>query len=95
MSAARLLELAQRGFHRGQEPATAAALGIEQRRRSLQAAGQRSGGVPVDLYFAPATPMATAAWYADKTPIVVATIMDPVELKFVKSLARLVRASPA
>ena len=46
-------------------------------------------GVPVDVYFAPATPMATAAWYADKkTPIVVATIMDPVELKFVKSLAR-------
>jgi putative ABC transport system substrate-binding protein len=45
--------------------------------------------VPVDLYFAPATPMATAAWYADKkTPIVVATIMDPVELKFVHSLAR-------
>lgn len=45
--------------------------------------------VPVDLYFAPATPMATAAWYADKkTPIVIATIMDPVELKFVNSLAR-------
>ena len=45
--------------------------------------------VPVDLYFAPATPMATAAWYAAKnTPIVIATIMDPVELKFVKSLAR-------
>jgi putative ABC transport system substrate-binding protein len=45
--------------------------------------------IPVDLYFAPATPMATAAWYADKkTPIVVATIMDPVELKFVHSLAR-------
>jgi putative ABC transport system substrate-binding protein len=45
--------------------------------------------VPVDLYFAPATPMATAAWYADKkTPIVIATIMDPVELKFVHSLAR-------
>jgi putative ABC transport system substrate-binding protein len=45
--------------------------------------------VPVDLYFAPATPMATAAWYADKkTPIVVATILDPVELKFVNSLAR-------
>jgi putative ABC transport system substrate-binding protein len=45
--------------------------------------------VPVDLYFAPATPMATAAWFADKkTPIVVATIMDPVELKFVDSLAR-------
>jgi putative ABC transport system substrate-binding protein len=44
--------------------------------------------VPVDLYFAPATPMATAAWYADKkTPIIIATIMDPVELKFVHSLA--------
>jgi putative ABC transport system substrate-binding protein len=45
--------------------------------------------IPVDLYFAPATPMATAAWYADKkTPIIVATILDPVELKFVKTLAR-------
>lgn len=43
----------------------------------------------VDLFFAPATPMATAAWYADKqAPIVIATIMDPVELKFVNSLAR-------
>jgi putative ABC transport system substrate-binding protein len=43
----------------------------------------------VDLFFAPATPMATAAWYADrKTPIVIATILDPVELKFVDSLAR-------
>ncbi len=43
----------------------------------------------VDVFFAPATPMATAAWRADRnTPIVVATILDPVELKFVKSLAR-------
>ena len=43
----------------------------------------------VDVYFAPATPMATAAWYASKeTPIVIATILDPVELKFVNSLAR-------
>ena len=43
----------------------------------------------VDLFFAPATPMATAAWYADKkAPIIVATILDPVELKFVNSLAR-------
>ena len=43
----------------------------------------------VDVFFAPATPMATAAWYAAKnTPIVVATILDPVELDFVKSLAR-------
>ena len=43
----------------------------------------------VDLFFAPATPMATAAWFAAKdTPIIVATILDPVELKFVNSLAR-------
>ncbi|MBK6863186.1 MAG: ABC transporter substrate-binding protein [Ideonella sp.] len=43
----------------------------------------------VDLFFAPATPMATAAWYAaPKTPIVIATILDPVALDFVKSLAR-------
>jgi len=43
----------------------------------------------VDVYFAPATPMAAAAWYAAKeTPIVIATIANPVELKFIKSLAR-------
>jgi putative ABC transport system substrate-binding protein len=43
----------------------------------------------VDLFFAPATPMAAAAWSATRsTPIVVATIADPVELEFVKSLAR-------
>jgi len=43
----------------------------------------------VDVFFAPHTAMATAAWYADKnTPIVIATIVDPVELKFVKSLGR-------
>jgi len=43
----------------------------------------------VDVFFAPATPMATAAWRADRvTPIVIATILDPVQLEFVKSLAR-------
>ena len=43
----------------------------------------------VDVFFAPATPMATAAWRADRTtPIVIATILDPVALDFVKSLAR-------
>jgi len=45
--------------------------------------------VGVDVYFASATPMATAAWRASRdTPIVIATILDPVELEFVKSLAR-------
>jgi putative tryptophan/tyrosine transport system substrate-binding protein len=43
----------------------------------------------VDVFFAPATPMATAAWFAAKeTPIVIATILDPVELKFIDSLGR-------
>ncbi len=43
----------------------------------------------VDVFFAPATPMAAAAWSAAKsTPIVIATIFDPVKLEFVKSLAR-------
>ncbi len=43
----------------------------------------------VDVIFAPATPMAAAAWHAAKnTPIVVASILDPVELEFVKSLGR-------
>ena len=43
----------------------------------------------VDVFFAAATPMATGAWYADRnTPIVIATILDPVKLDFVKSLAR-------
>ncbi len=43
----------------------------------------------VDVFFAPASLMATGAWYADRTtPIVIATILDPVKLEFVKSLAR-------
>lgn len=43
----------------------------------------------VDVFFAPATSMATAAWYANRrTPIVIATILDPVALDFVHSLAR-------
>ncbi len=43
----------------------------------------------VDVFFAPATPMASAAWFAAKdTPIVIATILDPVELKFINSLGR-------
>ena len=52
-------------------------------------AARELAAAKVDVFFAPATPMATAAWYAAKnTPIVIATIMDPIELDFVKSLAR-------
>lgn len=43
----------------------------------------------VDVFFAPATPMAGAAWAAARnTPIVIATVLDPVALKFIDSLAR-------
>ena len=43
----------------------------------------------VDVFFAPAAAMATAAWRASRdTPIVIATVLDPIELEFVKSLAR-------
>ena len=50
--------------------------------RELAAAG-------VDVFFAPASLMATGTWYADRsTPIVIATILDPVKPEFVKSLAR-------
>jgi len=43
----------------------------------------------VDEFFAPASTMATGAWYADRsTPIVIANILDPVKLEFVKSLVR-------
>ncbi len=57
--------------------------------KSFKPLARELARVPVDLFFAPATPMATAAWYADRrTPIVVATILDPVALNFVKSLAR-------
>ena len=43
----------------------------------------------VEVFFAPATVMADAAWAADRdTPIVIATVLDPVALDLVKSLAR-------
>jgi putative ABC transport system substrate-binding protein len=55
----------------------------------FKALARELAAAKVDVFFAPATPMATAAWRADRnTPIVVATILDPVELEFVKSLAR-------
>ena len=55
----------------------------------FKAHARELAALKVDVFFAPATPMANAAWRADRnTPIVVATILDPVELEFVKSLAR-------
>ncbi len=51
-------------------------------------------GEGADVFFAPATPMATAAWYASpwyasrKIPIVIATIADPQKLEFVESLSQ-------
>ena len=56
----------------------------------FKAQARELAAAKVDVFFAPATPMATAAWRADRgTPIVIATILDPVALDFVKSLARL------
>jgi len=56
---------------------------------SFKPLAREMAAAKVDVYFAPATPMATAAWSANRTtPIVIATILDPVELKFVKSLGR-------
>lgn len=43
----------------------------------------------VDVFFAPTKAMADAAWYAaGSKPIVIATIGDPVALKYIESLAR-------
>lgn len=43
----------------------------------------------VDVIFAPAKPMADAAWYASRTtPTVIATVTDPVAVQYAKSLAR-------
>jgi putative ABC transport system substrate-binding protein len=43
----------------------------------------------VSVYFAPVTSMARETWRVDHyTPTVIALIADPVEMKFVKSLAR-------
>ena len=55
----------------------------------FKAQARELAAAKVDVFFAPATPMATADWRADRgTPIVIATILDPVALDFVKSLAR-------
>ena len=43
----------------------------------------------VDVFFAPAKPMADAAWYASrKLPTVIATVTDPVAVDYAVSLAR-------
>ena len=43
----------------------------------------------IDVFFAPAKPMADAAWYASrKIPTVIATVTDPVVVEYAVSLAR-------
>ena len=43
----------------------------------------------VDVFFAPAKPMADAAWYASRrVPTVIATVTDPVAVDYAVSLAR-------
>ena len=43
----------------------------------------------IEVFFAPAKPMADAAWYASRAiPTVIATVTDPIAVQYAKSLAR-------
>jgi len=55
----------------------------------LRALARDMVAAKVDVIFAPAKPMADAAWYASRTvPTVIATVTDPVVVDYAVSLAR-------
>jgi putative ABC transport system substrate-binding protein len=57
--------------------------------RKLPALARDLVAQKVDVIFAPAKPMADAAWYASrKIPTVIATVTDPVRVDYAVSLAR-------
>jgi putative ABC transport system substrate-binding protein len=57
--------------------------------RRLRALAREIVAEKVDVFFAPAKPMADAAWYASRTvPTVIATVTDPVVVDYAVSLAR-------
>lgn len=57
--------------------------------RRLRALAREIVAEGVDAMFAPAKPMADAAWYASrKVPTVIATVTDPVLVEYAVSLAR-------
>lgn len=57
--------------------------------RRLRALAREIVAEGIDVFFAPAKPMADAAWYASrKIPTVIATVTDPVVVEYAVSLAR-------
>ena len=57
--------------------------------RKLGALAREIVQAKVDVIFAPAKPMADAAWYASRQiPTVIATVTDPVAVQYANSLAR-------
>jgi putative tryptophan/tyrosine transport system substrate-binding protein len=57
--------------------------------RKLRALAREIVAEKVDVMFAPAKPMADAAWYASRqVPTVIATVTDPVAVQYADSLAR-------
>jgi putative ABC transport system substrate-binding protein len=57
--------------------------------RKLPALAREIVDAKVDVMFAPAKPMADAAWYASRRiPTVIATVTDPVAVQYANSLAR-------
>lgn len=56
--------------------------------RRLRALAREIVDEKVDVFFAPAKPMADAAWYASRrVPTVIATVTDPVKVDYAVSLA--------
>jgi putative tryptophan/tyrosine transport system substrate-binding protein len=57
--------------------------------RKLRALAREIVDEKIDVMFAPAKPMADAAWYASRrVPTVIATVTDPVAVQYADSLAR-------
>ena len=57
--------------------------------RRLQPLARELVAAKVDVIFAPAKPMADAAWYASRRiPTVIATVTDPVTVQYAESLRR-------
>ena len=57
--------------------------------RKLRALAREIVDARVDVMFAPAKPMADAAWYASReVPTVIATVTDPVVVQYANSLAK-------
>src|SRR5262245_44843289 len=57
--------------------------------RKLRSLAREIVDAKVDVIFAPAKPMADAAWYASRqVPTVIATVTDPVVVQYAESLAK-------